>query len=359
MKNDWNFILRVTCLPAGRARYALLYAAAGLYLFIFAFSPAVAASNPPTAVFDRLTNDISTDSMPKLTGIATDEFYNIASIECRVDGGTWAPAQPISGSFSGRTERFSWYPPRPLPRSVSPHRVEARCYNSAGNFNSIFPSYNFYVIGSQPVVGLKSKGIILVNGDTIDKLPDFEIIIIGNNLPITARRSIKESSWSQEEITTLSLTADPNNPSILYASYQPTLGDGVYTIKIEALDSGGNSSVLEVTQLIVRNDPSLALQSPPLCFPNPFNPEGGSLLYISYILTKSADVTVGIYDLLGSQIFKQFYSTGNNGAKAGYNEIPWEGRDDAGKRIGNGTYAYLIFGEGKVLGKGKVTILKQ
>ena len=70
-------------------------------------------------------------------------------------------------------------------------------------------------------------------------------------------------------------------------------------------------------------------------YPNPFNPE----TWIPYQLEKSTDVTLRIYDTSGAVVrtlalgFKSegFYTTRANAAY-------WDGRNDAGERIGSGVY---------------------
>lgn len=91
-----------------------------------------------------------------------------------------------------------------------------------------------------------------------------------------------------------------------------------------------------------------------LNYPNPF----ADSTYFTYILTKDADdVIISIYTVSGRQIMKI------DGASAfkGYNEEPWDGYTQDGKRLANGIYLYKIVAklEGKKNEKvGKLGILR-
>jgi hypothetical protein len=331
-----------------------------LAIFGFACSSSFADSNPPRAVFNRILNDVSTDNQPTLTGIATDELYAIVSIECRVDGGAFTGARPLEGSFDSAIESFSWRPPRALSQGIVSHEVEVRCRNAAGAINPTFTKYGFYVIGTTPLIGVKSRGTAIGNGDNLASDPSFEVTMISNKPPLFARRSIKEAAQSEAEIQALSLTVNPGNPFIYHGQYDPVLSDGSYVVKFEALDNDGNISVLEVNSLTVQNHQDPSVGETPLNYPNPFDPEDppGHTM-IAYNLTRSADTTLAIFDTLGNQIIRRFYPAGEEGGKAGYNEVPWDGRDEGGRLAGNGLYVFFLNSEGKFLAKGKITVIRR
>jgi len=325
--------------------------------FIFNFSfPSYAAPSPPVVFFNHFTHEVTTDNQPILTGLATDELYPIVSVECRVDGGDWTAASPINGTFNSKIESFKWIPPRALSRGTVSHEAQARARDSAGNINSTYITYGFYVIGEQPEIGLKNGVSTVANGDTIPKNPSFDITVISNNPPLTLRGSQQQESQTPL-IQTISLTADPNNPYIYRGKYSPVLDEGKYTIKLEATDNGGERTDKEYTNLMVRTAERISLLGQTLCYPNPFNPEAPPLS-IAYVLSKSTEITLTIHDLVMNQVIRMIYPSDTEGGRAGYNEVIWNGRDEAGNMAGNGIYVYLIIGEGRVLGKGKITILK-
>jgi len=69
-------------------------------------------------------------------------------------------------------------------------------------------------------------------------------------------------------------------------------------------------------------------------YPNPFNPT----TVISYVLAKSSDVEVTIYNQLG-QVVKILV---NKRQQAGAYQIRWGGRDKEGVPVGSGTYFYRL-----------------
>jgi len=323
-------------------------------LFLFSFSPAEAT--PPVVFFNHFTHEVTTDNQPILTGLATDELYPIVSVECRVDGGDWTAASPINGTFDSTAESFKWIPPRALSRGPVSHEAQARARDSAGNINSTYITYGFYVIGEQPEIDFKNGVSTVINGDIISKNPSFDITTISKTPPVTLKSSIQKESQTPI-IQTLSLVADPGNPYIYRGKFAPLLEDGEYTIKLEATDNAGERTDEEYTKLMVRTADRLSLLGSTLCYPNPFNPEAPPLS-IAYVLSRSTEITLTIHDLIMNQVIRMIYPSGTEGGRAGYNEIIWSGRDEAGNMAGNGIYVYLIAGEGRVLGKGKITLLK-
>jgi hypothetical protein len=69
-------------------------------------------------------------------------------------------------------------------------------------------------------------------------------------------------------------------------------------------------------------------------YPNPFNPT----TTIRYDLKENSDVVLQIYNLLGQKIRTLI----NNRQEAGYREVVWDGRNDAGIGVASGIYIYRI-----------------
>lgn len=138
------------------------------------------------------------------------------------------------------------------------------------------------------------------------------------------------------------------------------LADGTYALTVEAFDAAGGGATSEVVPLFVQSGQELAVQGKPLNYPNPFDPSpAGAATTISYMLSRASNITLSLHDLRGTLIMKASYSSGSNGGRAGYNAVTWDGRSGAGQVAGNGIYIYLIIGDGKVLAKGKLMVLKR
>ena len=69
-------------------------------------------------------------------------------------------------------------------------------------------------------------------------------------------------------------------------------------------------------------------------YPNPFNPT----TTISYDLPEQAQVTLGIYDLLGKQIKTLVNEPQDVGSKIAV----WDGTDNLGRQVSAGVYLYQI-----------------
>ena len=100
-----------------------------------------------------------------------------------------------------------------------------------------------------------------------------------------------------------------------------------------------NAVTLEATQ-------TLALKHPPLFFPSPFEVTDDSVrLFISHNRT-SAQIETRIYDMRGSEVFRMTKSV-ISGAAIDLKLY------ETHSHLPAGVYFYLVFHEGKVLGKGK------
>jgi len=311
-------------------------------------------TTPPVAAFDEFDHDMASDPQPTFTGIATDAASAVVSVECRIDSGSWVAATPLDGAFSNSVEAFSYRPSSSMTRRATTHQIEVRCYDSAGNVNTTYVSYSFYVVGDRPEVLLQASGATIIDGDSIDSNPSFEVTSLSNK-GLAYIQAILNNGTPQN----LTVTTDPSNAYIYYANYNPTLSDGTYSIKMVVKDLEGNFTTREATNLLVQAAAELRIESTPLNYPNPFRDPGTGTTAISYKLSKAANITITIHDLMGNQIYKQTYASGASGGNAGYNEVTWDGRGSAGLEVGNGIYIYLIIGDGKMLGKGKLTVLKQ
>ena len=84
-------------------------------------------------------------------------------------------------------------------------------------------------------------------------------------------------------------------------------------------------------------------------YPNPFNPE----TIIEYQLPEAGRVSLKVYTIVGQEI-----RTLADGEKmAGYHQVIWDGKDNAGQRLASGVYLYRIQ-VGKFTQTKKVILLK-
>jgi flagellar hook assembly protein FlgD len=83
--------------------------------------------------------------------------------------------------------------------------------------------------------------------------------------------------------------------------------------------------------------------------PNPFK----STTSIAYTLTAPAEVSLAVYDVAGHRVRKLAF--GMRGA--GEHRVAWDGSDDTGSTVANGTY-FLRLEAGDRVTVGKVSLLR-
>lgn len=206
-------------------------------------------------------------------------------------------------------------------------------------------------------VSIKIDGIKPYPGDPISATPIIEITVTASN----AVQSIKIALDSSP--TDLTFAQVDNKYYATHEVTTPPLTDGIHGITIEAFDISGEATTFEVYPLYVQSVADVTIQGIPLNYPNPFDPGDTNTptTKIGYTLSKPANITLRIFDLAGNLIVKKDYSSTEQGGRAGYNEVTWDGKSDSGNYVGNGIYIYLIIADGKVVqnGKGKMTVFKQ
>jgi hypothetical protein len=96
-------------------------------------------------------------------------------------------------------------------------------------------------------------------------------------------------------------------------------------------------------------------------YPNPFKPmsrdPSSNSTRIAYSLNVDAPVSVMIYDITGQEMYRTSYNRGEEGGRAGVNQITWDGRSIFNQPVGNGMYVYKIISGNRVIGSGKLVVL--
>ena len=308
--------------------------------------------DPPIATISPLPDNVTTDPLPSFIGTATDES-GIVNIEYRIDSGDWISAEAIDGAFTSTIEVFRIDITTALSTGI--HEIGIRATDGAGNTTtSGFGVYSFTMAEDKPTISsFKIDGSQPISGDPISSTPKIEIIVTSENSLESGRISIDTST------TSLTFSKVDTN---YYSTHEVStaLSDGTITITVEAFDTLGNGTTYEVSPLYVQSSSDMTIQGIPLNYPNPFDP-GSQSTTIGYTLSKEGNITINFFDLAGNVITKKTYVAGSDGAKAGYNEITWDGTSDSGNYVGTGIYIYLIIADGRVVqnGKGKITVFKQ
>ncbi len=112
--------------------------------------------------------------------------------------------------------------------------------------------------------------------------------------------------------------------------------DGVYTYRIIAVDLAGLESEPITGKIIVeRLNPSITAV---MDNPDPFDPVTDLENTITYTISENAVVNIGIYNE-SNMLIKDL---GSKEATMGSNNASWDGTDEDGQIVGNGTYTYKI-----------------
>ncbi|MFC1637507.1 Ig-like domain-containing protein, partial [Candidatus Margulisiibacteriota bacterium] len=303
------------------------------HVFTFNTTGATRDTDPPTAAITPLPDNTTTDLFPSFVGVASDES-GVVGVEYRFDNtGAWVSAEAMDGTFNASSEVFKITVTTAL--DIGSHVLWLRTIDGAGNEDAAgFSAYSFTVAEDKPTISLRIDGSQPLSGDPIDPTPVIE-------LTITAINSLESANLRLDATSpTLTFARVDNN---YYATYEVTtaLADGVHCITIEAFDILGEAATYEVQPLYVQGTGNMAIQGLPLNYPNPFN-AGTENTTISYTLSRSANITINIFNLAGNLIAKQSYSADQAGGRAGYNEVSWDGTGSGGSVVGNGIYIYLI-----------------
>ncbi|MBI5699199.1 hypothetical protein HZC35_02660 [Candidatus Saganbacteria bacterium] len=95
-----------------------------------------------------------------------------------------------------------------------------------------------------------------------------------------------------------------------------------------------------------------------LNYPNPFNPAAGETTSIEYSLAADTGVTIYIFNVINQPVKRISCPSGQNGGRAGYNQVVWEGYTDFNELAANDAYVARVVSGGKQIGKCKIVVLR-
>ena len=128
------------------------------------------------------------------------------------------------------------------------------------------------------------------------------------------------------------LVFDETQPNIGSIVYAPSLANGDYQIQIYASDTSGNAHEGELFHFQL--DEAVEINEV-WNVPNPIR----TGTFFTYNFVQSPEqVTIKIYSIAGRLV----RTIADASARRGYNETYWDGRDEDGNRLANGTYFYKV-----------------
>jgi hypothetical protein len=190
-----------------------------------------------------------------------------------------------------------------------------------------------------PEISFLVDGRTIQNGDYVSGEAEFEINITENTETMVKDTSQIHMSINYGSISLpIALLDNPDvqmdkdiNSSSTRINYSPQLESGDYTLSIHVADAHGNSIESSLT-FKIESELRIERFFP---YPNPF----ANRTTFTYILSQDADETIlKIYTVRGRLIRTYDYLP----TSAGFNTFEWDGRDQDGDNVANGTYLVRI-----------------
>lgn len=244
----------------------------------------------------------------------------------------------------------------------TPYSFRARAWDDSATPPSVT---SWTDLGSVFTTGkITSQGNVLSDGDLISGFPDIRFrfrstvainssscTVLVDDIPVT------DGSSPNGRYDDLSVSS-----GIVLVSYTPKtrLSGSPKKISVEIKNSNNTLYIESVSGLRIQNssDTEFKMTSAALCYPNPFDPNKG-VMKIAYNLSADGNITIYMLDATGRTILRRAILSGQNGARYGYNEVLWDGKNAYGQTVTNDVYLICIAdGSGNILGKTRAMVLK-
>ncbi|MCH7677002.1 T9SS type A sorting domain-containing protein, partial [candidate division KSB1 bacterium] len=164
-----------------------------------------------------------------------------------------------------------------------------------------------------------------------------------NNFGFDIEKSVDRYSFSK-----IAFVAGKGTISIpqSYVFIDKKVGLGTFYYRLKQIDTDGSFQYSEILKVETNAPKSFALYQN---HPNPFNPE----TIIRYQFPQESEVGLTIYNLKGQEI----RTLVDEKKQAGFYNIAWNGKDNAGRQVASGVYIYRIQ-IGDFTGVKKLTLLR-
>lgn len=227
------------------------------------------------------------------------------------------------------------------------------------NENELFTFNNtsvtrFIVEGDSinPDMEITYDGVKINNGDFVQANPEIKLQFFDNsNMVVSDTSNVKIYKFSEQSqrfmYVPYYINGQPNpvlriefpDNSFLQATvyYTPQLTSGTHKFNFVALDNSGNFADSVQNTVLVNNSMKIYDMAN---YPNPMKTETSFMFSLSGEINP-VSCKVKIYTV-GGKLIKEI----NYPAAVGYNQIPWDGKDDDGDYMANGTYLYKFVIQG-------------
>lgn len=211
-------------------------------------------------------------------------------------------------------------------------------------------SKNFHVLKDNysPLLDVTFDGLHIMNEDIVAPRPQIEILIKDESsfLTLNDLALLEVKLFNDRNIEIPVLQGDlklisNNNDQEMTVIYTPTLVDGLYSLEIQAKDKSGNKSGANPYKISFRVISKKSV-SQVLNYPNPFSSS------TQFVFTLTGDevpenISIYIYTLSG-KLVRVITRQELGPLRIGINktEYKWDGSDEFGSKLANGTYLYKV-----------------
>ncbi len=213
---------------------------------------------------------------------------------------------------ASKQDYISYYYPLALSDEV---QADAPANDGPPQISLYLGSYDFRdgdTVSTSPTLYAK---IVDENGINVTGSPGHNILLVIDN-------SIQPISITQY----FSHDADSYSSGTLVYPLKD-ISEGMHTLQVIAFDSY-NLPAVQTTNFVAKASSAISIEDL-LIYPNPIKKDG----HITFIISESAALTVDIFTMSGRRI-RRIESNVN----AGFQQIPFDGKDEFGHRLANNTY---------------------
>lgn len=189
---------------------------------------------------------------------------------------------------------------------------------------------------TSPTLKIKFDGDDILEGDYISKTPVIRIEVSDeSNIPFSDTSQVSVYLNEEKITSSISYQFSSDNPKLI-ATYTPSLESGDYLLRVTARDPGGNfaDSISGLKFFRVSGEMQI-LQV--FNYPNPFTENTNFTFKLTQI---PEEIKIRIFTIAGRLIKEIAIPSAE--LKYDFNQISWDGRDEDGDLIANGTYLYKV-----------------
>jgi len=222
-----------------------------------------------------------------------------------------------------------------------------------GDYNELFTYNNkaitkFIIQGDSinPVIDVSFDGIEIADGDYVQSTPTIKLEFLDDSRMVISDTSNVKVFLDNKYVPyfingmqnpLIEIIFPDNNFLQATVIYKPVLSEGIHKFRFMATDISGNLADSIVISVVVENDLRIAEMAN---YPNPMGTETNFMFKLSGEFPPTS-CKVKIYTVAG-KLIKEIKAP----AIVGYNSIYWDGKDEDGDFIANGTYLYKFILEG-------------